>query len=159
MTLTSSNPTNTSYNNSSAETDVSVITIPANSLADGQKLDLSAQIDYLNNSGAGRTLVIKVHFGSAVLTLLNGTKNNSVNPWKLDHEFRLIREGATDTNANIRFILGDKDSNFPSAFVAGQSLNGIDFTVANDLKISTQWSVADANASVTVNASELITRT
>lgn len=147
--------------NSSAEIDVFNYTIPGYSLIDARTLRLRLTGSWLNNSGAGQTLRLRVYYGSGVLyNDVTASQNASTEEHGFDMDVVLQKEPGGDVIIGGRTMIagvgaanngsGDLGSDeIVSATVITSMENegvAIDTTVDQPLRVTVQLSTATATS-------------
>lgn len=98
--------------NSSTETDILSQTIPAAAMGPAGTLTALLQGDYLNNTGGGQTLQVKVKFGQAVSlstlwddTTASFTSSAVRHPWYLSFTLHNVNSGVAQSGGGL-FVIG-----------------------------------------------------
>jgi hypothetical protein len=148
---------------STAETDTSVFTVPANTWADGQVLDIEEVFFALNNTGGNVAWTRKVYVGATAITLLSAvSKSTSAAPVNASADIRMLRVGADVYYRTLRAGSNtEMDSgaalNLGASSTRGWVLlaSGVTFTSDVTCKMTMQLATYDASTSYydTVGAS------
>jgi hypothetical protein len=137
--------------NSTTETDLFSYTVPAGSLAAGDRLRISAGIDFLNNSGGSVTYTPKLLLGATSILpgLALGVSSNTNRRYgSLDAVVAVVSTAAQRAHGSIVAVGGS--SSFPgstgSIIWSGTGTGTEDLTAALDLKFSVTLGTAHASA-------------
>ncbi len=147
-----------SASNTSAETTVVSVTIPANTWLDGEEVSISVIARHKQNSGGAIAITYKVKVNASSLTTLSASSvSNSATEGKTRRSFFFTRIGSdiyyTGNGANY----GDMSST-ASVYGAvistadyygsgnGNIYTSVDFTSNVTLTFTVQWASANANA-------------
>ncbi len=141
-----------SVSNSTTETDLVSINIVADSLSDGDNIDLISQIDFLNNSGSSGGFTSRLYFGSDAYQITVSNHGSGSTVYSKHFPVYLWRAGTS---------LYVSTSSLPSAASSmfQQEIAHVftpDFTIDNVLKITIQPSAANANLSATANHAKVV---
>jgi len=159
--LLNADPVENDIVNTNAETDLLSYTVPANTLGTTHALRVSISCDYFNNSGANRTFVLKIKYGST--TMYNDTSDSiavlsSRRPVTID--FILFPKNATNSQGVVGMItlsgvglattgFGDLATDevlVETPFVGANASE--DSTTSLALKVTITHSLADPNISL-----------
>jgi len=159
--LLSADPVENDIVNTVTETDLLSYTVPANTLGTTHALRVSISCDYLNNSAANRTFVLKIKYGST--TMYNDTSDvtsilSSRRPVLID--FFLFPKNATNSqgvagNITVSAVglattgfgdLGTDEVLVQTPFVGANAAE--DSTTSLALKVTITHSIADTNVSL-----------
>lgn len=135
------------------------VTIPAGRLGTDEGLAFWLGGDLLNNSGANRTLTVKVYYGTTLMfsdVTGNIGANAALRPWFMQGRFAALHSTSSQMFL-MYFEIGATTANSAGwGDVAGNSLfsrliggtASEDSTAAKSFKITVQWSLNDANLSI-----------
>jgi len=153
FTVTTANCSNTS-----AETTVVSVTIPANTWLDGEEVGISVIARHKQNSGGAIAITYKVKVNASSLTTLSASSvSNSATEGKTRRSFFFTRVGSDIYYTGNGNTYGDMSST-ASVFGAvigvadyygsgdGNIYTSVDFTSNVTLTFTVQWASANANA-------------
>lgn len=145
--------------NTSTETTVMSVTIPANTWADGEEVGISVIARHKQNSGGSIAITYKVKVNASSLTTLSASSvSNSATEGKTRRSFFFTRVGSdiyyTGGGGNTYGDMSSTSSVFSAAVSTSDvyaSGNGtiyasVDFTSDVTLTFTVQWASANANA-------------
>ena len=144
--------------NTSTETTVMSVTIPANTWADGEEVGISIIARHKQNSGGAIAITYKVKVNASSLTTLSASSvGNSATEGKTRRSFFFTRIGSDVYYTGNATTYGDMSST-ASVFGAvistadyygsgnGTIYASVDFTSNVTLTFTVQWASANANA-------------
>lgn len=144
--------------NTSTETTVMSVTIPANTWADGEEVGISVIARHKQNSGGSIAITYKVKVNASSLTTLSASSvSNSATEGKTRRSFFFTRIGSDVYYTGNAATYGDMSST-ASVFGAvisaadyygsgnGNIYTSVDFTSNVTLTFTVQWASANANA-------------
>ena len=147
-----------SCSNTSAETTVLSVTIPANTWADGEEVGISVIARHKQNSGGSINITYKVKVNASSLTTLSASAvGNSATEGKTRRSFFFVRIGNDIYYTGNAATYGDMSST-ASVFGAvistadyygsgnGNIYTSVDFTSDITITFTVQWASANANA-------------
>lgn len=134
--------------NSAAETDVWSVTVPANTIGTNGALDVDFDLSYLNSSGLGRTLTIKLYFGGTAVTLYTNSIISNANRQIMRGKVTLIGTATNAQKYTSQIMLSRADLFSITDVASREGTWAIDQTADRVLKISVQHSAANANLSI-----------
>jgi len=142
--------------NTSAETTVLSVTIPANTWADGEEVRMVGAFKHKQNSSVSRNLTLKVKVGGTSYTMLSASAvADNATEGKSTRSFGFLRVGsevwgnfATNgvglaAGTIIPGSTGISLNQFSSS--SGNTWTGVDFTSAITIEFTVQWSTANSN--------------
>ncbi len=144
--------------NTSTETTVMSVTIPANTWADGEEVGISVIARHKQNSGGSIAITYKVKVNATSLTTLSASSvGNSATEGKTRRSFFFTRIGSDIYYTGIGNTYGDMSSTSSvySASIGtadyygsgnGAIYTSVDFTSNVTLTFTVQWASANANA-------------
>ena len=159
-------PLTTTYadcENTASEIDIVTITIPANSLAVGDMINIEYGGTMLQNSGAGIAGATKLKINGTTVANANNTVNNSSQTRYYNQKQKYLVTAISGNNITIRLPFASSVlivtetislAPFASTSATGSSslyeLGSIDKTATITIVVSAQWASANANAWVRV---------
>ena len=144
--------------NTSTETTVMSVTIPANTWADGEEVGISVIARHKQNSGGSIAITYKVKVNASSLTTLSASSvSNSATEGKTRRSFFFTRVGSDiyyTGNGNTYGDMSSTASVFGAVISAadyygsgnGNIYTSVDFTSSVTLTFTVQWASANANA-------------
>lgn len=142
--------------NTTTETTVLSVTIPANTWADGEEVRMVGAFKHKQNSGGTANLTLKMKVAGVSYTALSASGvGNSTTEGKTTRAFAFLRVGSevwanfneNSTGLNSSTAAGRTAQITAEHFstTAGNVWTGVDFTSAITIVFTVQWSVANAN--------------
>ena len=165
-TLTASNliPLTTTIadaENTTSEIDVLTVTVPANTLAVGDVIDIIIDFQRYQNSGVTRTVASRLTINGTNIYNQTGLNLSSINfTYYIIQKQSLVVESISGSNIKLRAIFNtgqssvggtisfssNANSNNDGGVVADQSLSSIDNTSNISIVYKLQWGSANVNA-------------